>query len=351
VEYLQWWLKPGNVPTLLTTGSINDPAPGALDQRGTQTVIGGETNRQSGPGFRITGTYVLDCCGLLSVDASGFLLGNQATHFRASSDGSVVLARPFFNAATGAEDADPVALPGTQSGSFSADALTRLMGGEVNLRLHQQTTGPGGVHFALLGGGRFLGMDDRLVLGDTVTELPAGQPPSQNFVFSDNFTTYNRFYGGQVGLEVLLSAVHMTLDAQAKLALGDTTQTVKTSGFTQITDATGAVIGLARDRALLVQPSNFGSASRDRFSFVPEVTFNWAINFNRNAQLFVGYNLFYWTHVARAGDQIDRVVSVQPVPTPGGPNPPQLGPARPAFAFQDGSFWAQGVNLGVEFRW
>jgi len=48
----------------------------------------------------------------------------------------------------------------------------------------------------------------------------------------------------------------------------------------------------------------------------------------------------------RAGNQIDLVVNPNLVPPPIAP----LDPLRPAFQFHGSDFWAQGMNLGLEFR-
>ena len=51
--------------------------------------------------------------------------------------------------------------------------------------------------------------------------------------------------------------------------------------------------------------------------------------------------------LVRAGDQIDLDVNPDQLPEPiiG------IGPARPVFAFQQTDFWAQGLNLGLDYRW
>src|SRR5947209_20342763 len=40
-EYLLWWVRRGNVPPLVVTGSATDPFPGALEQPGTRVLFGG----------------------------------------------------------------------------------------------------------------------------------------------------------------------------------------------------------------------------------------------------------------------------------------------------------------------
>jgi hypothetical protein len=61
----------------------------------------------------------------------------------------------------------------------------------------------------------------------------------------------------------------------------------------------------------------------------------------------VGYSLIYWSSVARAGDQIS--LDVNQTYLPRAFDDPE-GPARPAFAWRDTDFWAQGINLGLDYR-
>ena len=49
--------------------------------------------------------------------------------------------------------------------------------------------------------------------------------------------------------------------------------------------------------------------------------------------------------VARAGDQIDRMLNLSQLP-PG----PLDGAPLPRFDFHDSDFWAQGINLSLEYR-
>jgi hypothetical protein len=337
----------------VTTGSIKDPVPGALGQPGTGILLNDTLDQGGASGFRVSLNAALAGYGRLTGEANFFLTENRAGRFAASADGSAgsaVLARPFFNPNTGSQDADPVAIPGVDAGNIDVSATTRLMGAEANLRLNDPFTNPSGVRLSMLAGVRFLGLDDQLNINDSVHDLPLNQAPSQNFFFNDTFTTYNRFYGGQVGLEAEFRALQMSLGVQGKFAVGANRETVGTGASTLITDASGATIGVGSDRGLLVQPTNLGTVRRTRVSFVPEVALTYAIDFNRNARFFVGYTFLYWMNVARAGSQIDPTVSVQPVAPPGGASPPQLGVARPFLSPQDGAFWAQGLNVGLELR-
>jgi hypothetical protein len=65
-------------------------------------------------------------------------------------------------------------------------------------------------------------------------------------------------------------------------------------------------------------------------------------------KVFAGYNILYWSNVARSGGLIDTVVNPNLVPS--GTSGTAL-PARPAQQIQFTDLWAQGVNVGLEIRY
>jgi hypothetical protein len=94
-----------------------------------------------------------------------------------------------------------------------------------------------------------------------------------------------------------------------------------------------------RHRALLIQPSNAGRFSRNVFGVVPEAKVNLTYEFNQHVRLGVGYTFLYWHDVLRPGDAIDPTIDLG--------NPPET---RPQFTFNRGSYWVQGLNLGLEWK-
>jgi hypothetical protein len=100
---------------------------------------------------------------------------------------------------------------------------------------------------------------------------------------------------------------------------------------------------------LLALPTNSGHFTRDRFAVVPEGSVGVGVQATERVRVSLAYTVLYWSNAARPGDQIDRVVNPAALPVNGGPGP-GTGPARPAFGFKDTDFWAQGLTLGVEFR-
>ena len=64
-------------------------------------------------------------------------------------------------------------------------------------------------------------------------------------------------------------------------------------------------------------------------------------------RVLVGYTVVYWSNVVRPGEQIDLNVNTDLLP----PAIDTDGLMAPSFAFNDTSFWAQGINLGLDWRW
>ena len=98
---------------------------------------------------------------------------------------------------------------------------------------------------------------------------------------------------------------------------------------------------------LLALDSNIGTYSRNEFSVLPEVAVTLGYALSARTRFLVGYTFLYWNNVARAGDHIDLNVNTDLIP----PVQATTDPEVPQFAWQDTSFWAQGLSLGLEYRW
>ena len=97
---------------------------------------------------------------------------------------------------------------------------------------------------------------------------------------------------------------------------------------------------------LLALSSNSGVFNRNVFAVAPETRIHLVYDINARTSIHFGYSFLYWSRVVRAGDQIDPVVNPALLPPP----VPGASPLRPAFTFQGTSFWAQGIDLGLDFR-
>jgi hypothetical protein len=343
-EYLLWWTKGSPLPPLVTAGSAGDAVPGALGQPGTALLFGGNAvNTQARSGGRFTLGYWLSDDHWLGVEASGFFLGGNGTHFSATSPGFPLLARPFFDvgpaAPAGGQNAELVAAPGVLAGTVNASVTSRFWGIEGNLRSNCWC-GPGSTGDFLVGY-RHLQLDEALAVTENLTVLTAG---GGAFALTDRFSAKNAFDGGQIGWDAEFRRNRWFLDLKTKIALGNVHQTVNIAGATVITDPALGVRTFAG--GLLAQPTNSGQFSRNRFAWAPEVGVNVGYQLTDHLRAFVGYDFLYLSSVVRPGNQVDFAVnSNQLAPPLAG------GPARPAFAFHGSDFWAQGINFGLEFRY
>jgi hypothetical protein len=359
-EYLLWWIKGQSLPALVTTGSTADAVPGALGQPGTVILYGNghvENDARSGARFRFG--WWFDDEHTIALDGSFFFLGQRSVNFNAGSVGSPALFRPFFNPGfvfnpgTGTfvptapfEDAEAVAFPGLLAGGVSVTQKSRLWGYEANLRTNLCNGCCKGCDYTVDGfvGFRSLGLDESLAVGENLVSLSPAVPGT--IALRDSFATTNRFYGGQVGLDSELRCGPWFLDLTTKVALGSVHQMVNVSGATMITDATGAV--MLSPGGLLTQGSNIGRFTHDHFGVLPEVGVNFGYQLTPGLRCFVGYNFLYLSSVVRPAQQIDRAVNPTLIPLNGSP---MMGPAQPSFTRRETDFYAQGLNVGLEFHW
>ena len=383
-EALLWWTKGSQFPPLVTTGVPGaTPLPGVLGQPGTTVLFGGsDVDKGVRVGGRFTGGFWLDNCQTIGVEASYFFLASRSAHFDDTANGalgSAMIARPFFDVISGIQNAQLVAFPGIASGEIHVSTFSRLQGAELNAlcvpcctpccepcadqacpagdtakhNTHGTTCGGCNYWVSLLGGFRYLQLDEGLSI-DEITRvnpaLPAGSPlfGGSTIAMADQFDTHNSFYGAQVGAKAEICWGRLFVDVQGKVALGVTHEVVDIQGATAITSPAGTTV--VTPAGFLASGSNSGHFTRDRFAVVPEVGINVGYQITKNVRAFVGYNFLYWSSVVRPGDQVDVGLSGTQIPTDTRFNP-QAGPARPAVAFRDTDFWAQGVSFGLEFRY
>lgn len=348
-EYLRWWVRKRMVPPLLNAGSVSDPIPGAIGQPATVPVLGRTFDNDNGHnGGRFTlGTWIAGC-DWATLEGTFFILEQRSDPQTFVSDGgpqSLLLARPFFNVSRGLEDADPISVPNVQGGSITFGQPRRLLGGETNLRVSSAPSIFAPLRrCSLLLGGRYLALDEDFIVTETVFDLPGLGSGGNLTTLGENFTTYNRFYGGQLGAEVEACFGGLSVIVTNKFALGYTDQEARVSGLTAVAGTLGPAV--ANDRALLVQPSNVGSYRREEFAAVYEFDFNLAYTFTDCIRVNLGYTFLYLTDVLRPGDQLDRNVTLQPLPQQA-----VRGQALPLFPMRSSNFWAQGLNVGLQLSY
>ena len=237
------------------------------------------------------------------------------------------LARPFFNANTGAESSEIVGRPGIATGFVEIDEESNFYGAELNAR-YKYWEGCNN-KLDLIGGLRFLYLDEQLTINEQSTALPAaGAFAGISRAATDQFHTKNRFYGAQIGAAFTHTEGPWTFELTGKVAAGVTRSIVDITG--SVTPISGGTPP-ALPGGLLALNSNIGSQSHQHFSVVPEVGLNVGYDINQHWRIYGGYSLLYWTGVSRPGNQIDRSLDVNRIPGfPAGPATTSVRPVARA---------------------
>jgi hypothetical protein len=271
-------------------------------------------------------------------------MGNQGTTFAVSSGGNPILARPFFNTFTGTPDAQLIAFPGLLAGSATVTSRSTSFWGAEALGRCNVCCGCG-YRVDLISGFRYLKWDEELDVAESLTAFgPAGLVPfgTQIGVF-DSFDVHNDFYGGEVGGVAEFRRGRWILGILGTVALGDTHEVVRINGSTHVSVPGQPTI--ASTGGLLAQRTNIGHFEHDTFAVVPEVGLNVGYQITSWLEARIGYTFLYWSDVARPGDQIDLGINRTQIP-PG----MLIGNARPAAIVRGSDWWAQGINVGLTFR-
>ncbi len=347
-DYLLWWVKGSPLPPLVTTSPLGTPLPqvGVLGGPNTSILVGNggsDTEERSGGRFGVG--YWLDDCQTIGVEANFLFLGNRGTTFAASSGGNPILARPFFNTFTGAQDAQLIAFPGLLAGSITATSRSTSFWGAEPLGRLNLCCGCG-YRIDLLGGFRYLKWDENLDIAESLTAFgPAGLvPPGTHIGVLDSFDVQNDFYGGEIGGVAEFRRGGWILGILGTVALGDSHEVVRINGSTQVS-VPGQPTAISTG-GLLAQRTNIGRFTHDTFAVVPEVGLNIGYQITSHLEARIGYTFLYWSDVARPGDQIDLGVNRTQIP-PG----TLVGNARPTATVRGADWWAQGINLGFTFRY
>jgi hypothetical protein len=349
-EYLLWWFKQDKVPVLASTSS-NPFDNGELGKPTTQVLFGGDgLDGSARSGFRVSGGYWLDqTCKEEGIDVSGFYFTPHTTNFNANSSQFPVVARPFFNVNQGIEFSQLTAFPGIATGNLSIHNQSNLFGAEINARCNICC----GCNYRLdvLGGFRYLNLEESLSITETGLFLPGNGPPlaGDTFLVHDFFGTRNQFFGGQVGVIGEYDWGRFSVTGWGKVALGDTHQNILIDGNQVITAPNGTTQQFTG--GLLALTSNIGHFRQDRFSVIPELNLNVGYQVTDHVRLFVGYDVLYWNNVVRPGGQIDRNLDITLIPNFPVPGVGPAGQNQPSAPRPATDFWAQGVTFGVEFRY
>jgi hypothetical protein len=335
----------------MVTSSIDPLDEGVLGRATTYDVFGGDIGENRLTGGRVTFGSWLDDQRLVAGGVRFFTTETDQTGYASAANGapgSSVIARPFFNVdpLVNGEDSYLVAAPGVSAGNIDIRTSSDIINGEAFIRYLMWNDCNVRVDF--LTGYHFNRIDDGLEVRHFSQSLAPGGPPPIGATYDvfDSFEVSNEFHGGQLGMMAEWQTDNLTLNVLGKVSLGNNHQQVSVAGRTIITDPIGnmSVAG----GGLLAQPfNNIGMYENNEFTYIPEfgVTASYALT--QRLDLTVGYTFMYFSDIATAGGQIDRVVNGSQL---SGGN--LVGPARPELLDVVGdSFTLHSINIGVSGKY
>jgi hypothetical protein len=294
------------------------------------------------------GVWLCDCS--LALQGSYFFLGpGQSQGTFGSAAANQTFARPFVNATTGLPDFQQVTTPGTLAGFVTASsATTGIMGADALVRapLCCGSDCTGMYRLDLLGGYRYLALNDQLTIRENLAPMSAPFAPGTQIALVDSFRTVNTFNGGTIGAAFVGRRGPWTADLTGRLDFGSMNREVTIAGATQLT--VPGFPPMVRVGGLLAQTSNIGLHRATGFALIPEFDLRVGCRVTERVSVTAGYSFLLLTNVARAGEQID--LAVNPNLIPGAPNA-GVGPARPAFLGRQTNTWIQGITLGLTVSW
>lgn len=333
-DYLVWSVKGDQPPALVSNGT--------LGASGTVVLFGdADVNNRWRSGAQIKAGYWFDPQHDWGIEGSVFGLQDASTSFNAASNGSSVLARPFFDVLNGAQDSFLIASPGVGSGQIAINETSRLWGAGFAFRKEICANCVSSV--SALVGYRYLRASDDLsiVTNQQVNNPLIGQGA---LAITDQFGTANNFNGLDLGLTGEVRASAFSLEWLVKVALGANSSTAHINGATTITPAGGAPVTFAGGTLALA--TNIGNFNETRFAVLPELALKAGYQVTPHLRLHAGYDLLFWSDVVRSGSVIDTGINATQLPTFSGPGT-LAGPARPLPHLDGSDFWAQGVDFGA----
>jgi hypothetical protein len=372
-DYLAWWTNGTRLPALVTNApQFESPD---LSNPNTTVVFGNQTvGNDMRSGVRATLGAWLDRCHVWSLEADYLSLGERTNGFTQTSSGDPVsIGRPIFDVLNAGPGAQLVASTDLVQGTVNVEVSSYLQSSGVLLGRNlcscnscdecDLSGGPQeqacdsplsfGSRTDLLVGFRYYKLTDRVTVGENllITD-PLSSDLGSTFAVQDNFYTQNQFFGSEIGLRTQLYRGRWSVDIMTKVAMGNNHQTVKINGTTEYTPL--GSIPQPSSTGVLATNSNSIIFSRDALAVIPQLSLQLGYQLDCHWKAYIGYDILYWGAVARAADQIDSNVN----PNNWQPNlqTTTLSPGAgtglpfPQIRSATSAFWAQGVNVGTEFR-
>jgi hypothetical protein len=313
-DYLAWFVK-------------KDPisAPLVASANGATLFPTGPVDFDTLQGVRATGGIRVNSC--LSFELSAFAMERAGASQAISSSpgGGPALFRPLVDGATGTTILVPLSTPGALAGGATLNAHTELYGAEDNLVYSLCSKECFGLNFLV--GARFIRLKENLDINSVQSSVVV---PGTTTATLDSFDTTNRFYGGQVGLQLGYQWKLLYIGATSKIGLGVTDAHAGALGTSSTTAAGTVTPGLG-----FLAPNSPVSRNENRFAYVPEGLIQVGFQITPHLSAMLGYSYLYWSRVARPGEQVSNVT----------------GAIVPATHILDTYYWAQGFTGGLAFRY
>jgi hypothetical protein len=348
-DYLLGFVRPNNLPPLVTTSPSGTPLSAAgVYQSSTTTVLYGNSKVNGGArsGFDLGGGAWLNTEHTIGVEAGFSMLESQANFFNASSNGSTILARPYNNALTGAPDSVVIAFPGSTIGSGAGSISIRVESDnyyESHLDLVGNIWDAGWIRFDSLLGYRFYRYDEGLRIRQTQSPNNPSFVAGTQVTSEDDFNTHNTFNGADFGIRTQIDMGNLSLGLLTKLAVGDIYRQTNILGSTTTT-----VPGVATSTlpgGIYALSSNLGQQKSASYAMMPEFGADLTWRFTPNISARIGYSILCLNRVARAADQIDNTLNPSLFP----PALAGATPLSPTFSNSRADVWIQTINFGVEW--
>jgi hypothetical protein len=288
---------------------------------------------------------------------------------RSAVTGTPLLARPYYDTVTGRQSSLIVASPATGQGYFTTGTSTEAWGVEANLTMNLYRAAPTqvwGYSASLLGGLRFAVLDERfsaISQSDIRENVPftfanehfgsflnAARGGDSVMLVYDSFHTRNEFYGINLGLQQELRYGRWFTALSTKIAFGDMRQVIGIKGYSMVTQNGAAGFQTVAPGGMYALSDRLGKFRQDNFAVLPELGVNVGCHFTPNLTGFIGYNFLFMSNVARAAQLPTAAInsSLLPASSNFGVSTTNMPPAP---VFTHSTYWLQGVNFGLSFRY
>lgn len=304
---LLFWRKGRDLPPLVTTSDTAVPPPG------TDVLFGDRTESSNArAGLRLDfGTWLTfdECVG---IGARVWGLGNDDSTFALSSTDlpGQTIERPFIQSPD-TQNSLVIADPFTGfSGNISVATRSEVFGGDLyaRIRCHQSCAS----RTDFITGYQFTRINESLRIHSNTQE--------GTLIVDDNYSTYNEFHGGILGVLHEADCGCLNLQLLARVALGNMRQTAVATGLTN-----------GQSGGLLVETD--ATIVRDTFSAAPEFGATLGYRFSPCMEVHAGYTLLHWGNIARPEEIIDNVRG-----------------NGTSIVLNDTGFWVQGFHAGLTTR-